>query len=82
VILRTPQQGIGRPTNEEGKVNKDNQTLYRSGVGMLLYLVKHSWPDMANIVSKLSKYMDGATTAATKELKQVIKFVLDIWDYG
>ena len=34
---------------------------YRTGVGMLLYLVKHSRPDIANCVRELSKVLDGPT---------------------
>jgi hypothetical protein len=44
---------------------------------MLLYLVIHSRPNITNVVWELSKVMDGATPAALKELKRVIKFVLD-----
>jgi hypothetical protein len=47
-----------------------------------LFLVKHSRPDIANAVRELSKMMDGPTPAAMKELKRVIKFVLDTQDYG
>jgi hypothetical protein len=80
----TPNQGIVRPMKGEivEKANEDEHTLYRSGVGMLLYLVKHSRPDIANAVRELSKMMDGPTPAAMKELKRVIKFVLDTQDYG
>jgi hypothetical protein len=49
---------------------------------MLLYLVKHLRPDMANVVRELSKMMDGATPAAFKELKRVIEFVLDTRTFG
>jgi hypothetical protein len=49
---------------------------------MLLFLVKHSRPDIANPVRELSKCMDGATRAAVKELYRVIKFTLDTKDYG
>jgi hypothetical protein len=80
----TPNQGIIRAKKDEvvEKVDEANHTLYRSGVGMLLYLVKHSRPDIANAVRELSKMMDGPTPAAMKELKRVIKFVLDTQDYG
>ena len=80
----TPNQGITRLKKEEtaGKLNEEDHSLYRSGVGMLLYLVKHSRPDIANAVRELSKVMDGPTPAAMKELKRVIKFVLDTKDYG
>ena len=44
---------------------------------MLLYLVKHSWPNLANAARELSKANDGANPAAYKELLCVIKYVLD-----
>jgi hypothetical protein len=77
-----PGQGIVRPMQEEDKISQADQTLYRSGVGMLLYLVKHSRPDIANVVRELSKCMDGATPATNKKLKRVIKFVLDTQNFG
>jgi hypothetical protein len=78
----TPSCGIVRPTDDKFKVSLEDQTLYRSGVGMLLYLVKHSRPDIANVVRELSKVMDGATLAAMKEMKRVIKFVMDTKHLG
>lgn len=78
----TPGTGIVRPGKDDPKLSMEDQTIYRSGVGMLLYLVKHSRPDIANAVRELSKVMDGATPAAFKELKRVIKFVLDTKDLG
>jgi hypothetical protein len=44
---------------------------------MLLFLSKHSRPDIANTVRELTKVLDGASPAAFKELKRVIKYVLD-----
>jgi hypothetical protein len=38
----TPGQGIIRPTQKSDKISLEDQTLYRSGVELLLYLVKHS----------------------------------------
>jgi hypothetical protein len=40
----TPGQGIVRPVKEKGQEmdKSEAQLLYKSGVGMLLYLVKHS----------------------------------------
>ena len=49
---------------------------------MLLYLVKHSRPDIANPVRELSKVLDGTTPAAMKEMYQVIKYVLDTQGKG
>ena len=41
-------------------------SLFRSGVGLMLYLVKFSWPDLSNAVRELSKVMDGTTPAHMK----------------
>ena len=46
---------ITRPTKEEELLNKENQKKYRSRVGSLLYLVKHSRPELLNAVQELSK---------------------------
>ena len=58
-------------------ISKGEQKFSCSAVGMLLYLVKHSRPDIAHPVRELSKVLDGATQEAFKELHQVIKYVLD-----
>jgi hypothetical protein len=44
---------------------------------MLLWLVKHSCPDINNAVRELSKVADGATEAHWKELMRTINFVLN-----
>ena len=49
---------------------------------MLLWLVKHSRPDIANCVRELSKVLDGTTEAAYKEMLRVIKYVLDTKNLG
>ena len=45
---------------------------------MLLYLVKHSHPNLANMTRKLSKANHGANPATYKELQCVIKYVIDM----
>ena len=78
----TPGFGIVRPKEGDPVIDPESQKLYRSGVGMLLYLVKHSRPDIANAARELSKCMDKATPAAYKELMRLIKFVLDTKSFG
>jgi hypothetical protein len=51
-------------------------------VGSLLHLVKHSRPDIANTVRELAKCMDGASPAAFKEMKRLVKFLVDTKSYG
>ena len=46
----TPAAGsfkVVRPTTEEEKLDDEGQHKYRSGVGSLLYLLKHSRPDLS-----------------------------------
>ena len=60
---------IGAKQNEEGaQKNEDQQQEYQSGVGTLLYLTKHSRPDIANSVFELSKSMDGASKFQFREM--------------
>jgi hypothetical protein len=47
---RTPCTGIVRPKEGDLLVKEEQQELYRSGVRMLRYLVKHLRPDIANAV--------------------------------
>jgi hypothetical protein len=63
-------------------ITAEQQHDYRSGVGMLMYLVKHSRPDIANAVRELTKVLDGATDAHWKAMMRVIKFVLDTRKYS
>ena len=58
------------------------QTRYRSGVGMLLYLVKFSRPEIANSVRELTKAMDKATESHYKSLLRVLKYVMSTQDLG
>ena len=60
---------------------KDHET-YRSGVGTLLYLTKHSRPDISNPVRELSKTMDVPALAHLKEMYKLIRFVLSTNDTG
>ena len=71
-----------RLENHEDKVNTEDHETYRSGVGTLLYLTKHSRPDICNPVRELSKTMDAPAPAHLKEMYKLIRFVLSTNDYG
>jgi hypothetical protein len=77
----TPRFKIVRPTDKTEKIDGNIQSKYCSGVGILLYLIKYSRPDLANVIRELSKCMDGANLAAYKDMLRVLKFVLDKKDY-
>ena len=60
------------PIIKSQKISAEDQEKYWSGVGMLLFLVKHSRPDIANATIELSKANDGVSFAAFKKLLHVI----------
>jgi hypothetical protein len=71
-------QSYTTPGTKEVEVVETNlQSRSRSGVGMLLYLIKKSILEIENLVRELDKCMDGATLAACKEMLRVIRFLLD-----
>ena len=63
-------------------VTDEEQKLYRSGVGMLLYLVKHSRPDLSTGTQELSNVMDKAMEGHMRELCRVFKYALDTQNIG
>ncbi len=73
----TPSLNLVCNTEPHLALSKELHKKFCSGVGMLLWLVKHSWPDIATCVRELSKVLDGTTEAAYKEMLFVIKYVLD-----
>ena len=73
---------IGEKVDDISKVDEKTQSMYRSGVGTLLYLTNHSRPDLTNPERKLSKSMDGASMAQVTVMYRVINFVLDTKTLG
>ena len=78
----TPRFTARRLENPEDKVNPEDHETYRSGVGTLLYLTKHSRPDISNPVRELSKTMDAPALMHLKEMYKVIRHVLSTKGYG
>ena len=62
-------------------IDKEGQTFYRSGIGMLLYLVKYSRPDIANCVRELAKMSGKATVLNYNQLLRCIKYVDNTKNY-
>ena len=58
------------------KISMEDQQEYRSGISMLLYLVKHLRLNLANVTRELSKANDGANLTAYKALLCIVKYVL------
>jgi len=82
--IRDTPAGTGfnviRCLDDNKKISETEQKVYRSGVGILLYLVKYSRPDISNAVRELSKASDGADSTHMKCLLRTIKYVLDTKD--
>ena len=78
----TPRFIARRLENDEDNMNAKDHETYRSGVGTLLYLTKHSSPDISNPVREISKTMDTPAPVRLKEMYKFIRFVLSTKDYG
>ena len=64
-VYKTPgTPGLGTLQNPKTIIDGEKHARYRSGVGMILYLVKHTRPDIANAVRELSKALDCLIPAA------------------
>ena len=79
-ILFGTKNRIVRPGEGKKLITKDEQAKYRSGIGMLLYLVKFSRPDLSNAVRELSKVNDGATAEHKVLVYKVLKLKENKWE--
>jgi hypothetical protein len=78
----TPRFKIVRPADDDDLIDLTLQSRYRSAVGMLLYLIKYSRPDLCNVVRELAKCMDKATGGTYLEMLRVVKFVIDTRNFA
>ena len=74
--------GIKILRNPSTVVTKEEHENYRSKTGIMLFLIKHSRPDLNNPVRELSKALDCPSPAAYKEMLRVMKFSIDTEDLG
>ena len=73
---------IGGKVDDISKVDEKTQSMYRSGVGTMLYVTKHSRLDITNLVRELSNCMDGASMAHGTEMYREINCVLEMKTLG
>ncbi|KAL7474764.1 hypothetical protein ACHAW6_000717 [Cyclotella cf. meneghiniana] len=57
------------------KLNTEQHSRYRTGVGKLLYLTKHSRPDIANAVRDLARHCHDPTEAHWDSMCECIRYV-------
>ena len=67
---------------ESKNISAEDKQEYWSSVGILLYLVKHLHPNLANMTREVSKANDDANPVVYKELLHVIKYVPDTKNLG
>ena len=77
----TVGKGVLRPKEDEELLSYEEQSKYRSGVGILLWLTK-TRPDICNAVRELTKVNGKATEDAMNEMKRIIKYIIDTKDIG
>jgi hypothetical protein len=80
--LGTPGFKIKKPDEGEELLSDELQSRYRTGVGQIMFLIKHSRPDLMSAVRELSKVLGKATEAAYKELLRCAKFVISTKSKG
>ena len=73
----TPHQGIVCNQEKYTNISDNLQKIYRSSVVSLLYLVKHTEPELSNAGRELSKCMDKANMSHYKALIHGIKYKID-----
>ena len=73
----TPRFVAMRVTEDQAKLGTKEHASYRSGVGTVLYLTKHSRPDLCNAVRELLKTLDKPATIHLKEIFRIIRYVLE-----
>jgi hypothetical protein len=60
---------------KEEEISPEDQKEYHAGVGTLLYLIKYSRHDIANVVHEQAKCLEKVTPAAFKETKRDMWFI-------
>ena len=72
----TPGFKALKTEDESEWISDELQSRYRTGVGQLMYLIKHSRPDLMSAVRELTKVLGKANQAAYKEMLRCAKFVI------
>ena len=68
----TPRFVARRVTEDQDKLGTKEHATDRCGVGTLLYLMKHTRPDLCNTVRELSKTLDKPAPTHSEEIYRII----------
>ena len=72
----TPHKVFVRNQETDTKISYNLQKRCRSGVGSLLYLVKHSCTELSNAVRELYKFMNKSKMSHYKALLRAINYII------
>ena len=73
----SPYMIVENVGEEDPSLEDSIQKRYQQGVGSLMYLVKHSLPDISNPVIEISKGMKRENNTNLKSLHLLISFVVN-----
>ena len=73
----TPRAVQVVPKEDDEKLDEEKHHHFRSGVGNLLCLLKHSRPELSNPMRESTRCMSGPGPENMKEMHCVINWVLD-----
>uniref|UniRef100_H3H946 Reverse transcriptase Ty1/copia-type domain-containing protein n=1 Tax=Phytophthora ramorum TaxID=164328 RepID=H3H946_PHYRM len=68
------------PTNDEEEVNTEFP--YREAIGMLMYLTTSTRPDLAFVLSQLSRFVAHPSAKHVGTVKRVLRYLAGTVDYG
>src|SRR5271156_5451591 len=66
---------------KEDKITEVNQTLYRSMIGKLMYVV-HTRPDIAHAVGIVARFSTNPKESHMTVVKRIIRYLKNTEDYG
>ncbi len=73
----SPNYNESYSTSNSQKKSTEVESLFWSGIGMLLYLITQSIPNTANAVCKCMKTIDGSIVFKHQYMLFIIKYELD-----
>jgi hypothetical protein len=78
----TPGFKLKKAVDDSERILDELQSRFRTGVGQLMFLIKHSRLDIMSAVRELTKVLGNATEAAYKEMLRCAKFVIETKNKG
>jgi hypothetical protein len=80
--LATPGTVLKKRIDCETLLMRENQTLYRSGVGKAMHMMQYSRPDTYNAVRDLVRHMTSAAQVHLNAMLRLIMYVSDTKERG